>query len=101
MAYVSVDIYPNKKKGYDIVVFNTGEYLNSIAFEFVVFYLLDQMSQEIMSCLYHDDDAIQQCCEYKSIAFQFSAHLPPWAKEELTVLLSEAVDRLRDESSPS
>lgn len=94
MTCVSVDIYPNRKKGYDIVVFNTGEYLNSVAFEFVVFYLLDHMSQEIMSCLYHDDDTIQQCSEYKSIAFQFSAHLPPRAKEELTVLLSEAMESL-------
>lgn len=98
---MSVDIYPNRKKGYDIVVFNTGEYLNGVAFDFLVSYLLDYMSQEIMSCLYYDDDTVSPCCQYMSIAFQFSAHLPSRAKEELTVLLSDGLDRLRGESSPS
>ena len=95
---VKVDIYRNSKQGYDILVLDTEQYLSSVKFDAVVFYLRNHISHTIWSCWFWDclEENIQPCLQYQGIAIQLMRHLESRekAKDELLYVLQEALDTL-------
>lgn len=94
---VKVDIFRNTHEGYDIIVLDTEQYLSSIVFDNIVYFLRSHLSNSINDIWFWDEDVtIAPCLKYQGIAIQLFGCLAnrTEAKKELAVVLQEALDSL-------
>lgn len=94
---VKVEIYRNRTEGYDIIVLDTEQYLSSIVFDNIVYYLRSHLSNSINDVWFWDEDVtVASCLKYQGIAIQLFSFLDDriTAKKELAVVLQEALDYL-------